>query len=89
MTPSGLGKRVACHTEDRPAKRRAPLEDTALKSGDGQSKQGGDADDQPEDVTPIAEETRCMPTSNTAAAYLMYIKASGLNASGYRTWASF
>ncbi|CAL8470455.1 g9997 [Coccomyxa elongata] len=58
MTPNGLGKRPACQIDGRTAKRRAALDDTALKSGGGQCKLGVDAGDQPEDVTPIAEETR-------------------------------
>ncbi|BDA44494.1 Structural maintenance of chromosomes protein 6 [Coccomyxa sp. Obi] len=58
MTPSGLGKRPACQIDGRTTKRRAALDDTALKSGGGRCDLEGDADAQPEDVTPIAEETR-------------------------------
>ena len=70
MTPNGLGKRPACQIDGPTAKRWVAMDDTAMRPGDGQCKHGGDADAQPEDITPTAEETRCVPFPSSRHLHL-------------------
>lgn len=56
MTPIGNGKRPACHLSGRSAKRRAPLDDTALKARVEGVR--GSAQEEAEDATPLMQQPR-------------------------------